>query len=506
MMCAAIGSMATAGMLPACVGNEKNKEPKNILFVIFDDLRPEIGCYGQSHMVTPNMDALAKDGVVFQNAYVQQAVSAASRASFLTGCRPDVTGTDYPYSQYFVNEFLPEHGSIQRYMYEHGFYTRTFGKIHHGIYEDFSEPHFEPKMSNPHFALEKNIRIYKNRFETGIRTDAFECADVPDTVYRDGKIAEEVVKTIRNLKENNKEGKPFFLSVGFIKPHLPFCAPKKYFDLYNPKEIPLSPNPQHTKGAIKHSEAHSALVPWGGEKDDWDKVVSEKRQRELRRAYFACVSYVDAQLGKVIEALKEEGYYENTAIILIGDHGWHLGDNGMWGKSTNFERATNAPLIARISDIKAPKGRKSKAFVEFVDIFPTICELGGVDVPEYLEGTSFLPLMQKPGRNWKKAAFSQFPRGNDIEGYSIRVKRYRYVEWLDRRSGEIFWKELYDHKTDPYEKTNVIESHQKLAEQLSGQLHDGWKAALPDGVVNHSDNPLAPPAVGWGPEAHKKRK
>jgi len=466
---------------------QKNEKP-NIIFVISDDLRPELNCYGQSHMKTPVLDALAQEGVTFTNAFVQQAICSASRASFLTGCRPDVTGVDYPYSEYFVNEFMPEHPNIQAHMHKSGYYVRNFGKVHHGLYEDYSEHHFLAKSVHKLYATQKNIDIAHDRSVA----PPFECADVPDDKYADGVVANEVIKTIRKVGQN--EDQPFFLTVGFYKPHLPFCAPKKYWDLYDRDSIPLSQNPEPATGSPKYATTDQALKKWNGESDAKGHIVSEERSRLLKHAYFACVSYVDTQLGKIITELKEQKLYENTIIVFVSDHGWHLGDHGMWGKATNFERATRAPLIVRFPNSEQ-NGVKCDRLVEYVDLFPSLVDFAGIEIPEYIEGTSFSPLLKDPERLWKKAAFSQYPRGNN-EGYSIRTERYRYTEWRNKE-GRIVARELYDHFNDSNETVNIVTDNEVLVQSLSQQLKMGWKKALPDGVINVSDNPVAPDAVPW---------
>jgi len=227
-------------------------------------------------------------------------------------------------------------------------------------------------------------------------------------------------------------------------------------------------------------------------------------QKELRHAYAACVSYIDAQVGKLMTQLKESGELENTVVLFISDHGWHLGHQAMWGKTTNFENSALAPMI-----ISAPgkvKGIKLDQLVEYVDIYPTLVELSGLKPVEYLEGTSYVDLLDNPKRSWKKAAFSQFPRGKDMEGFAIRTPDFRYIEWRNSKDNTLLTTELYDHRNDPLETINVAydDAYKKTVINLAKQLKLGWKAALPDGIVNHSNNPLAPPSVGWGPEANKK--
>ena len=232
-------------------------------------------------------------------------------------------------------------------------------------------------------------------------------------------------------------------------------------------------------------------------------IFSDKRARELKHAYAACVSYIDAQVGKLLDELNELGLRENTIILFISDHGWHLGDQGKWGKSTNFENSTLAPFIISAPGYNA--GLKTNALVEYVDIFPSLCDLAGVNKPAYLEGNSVVPLMDDPDRKWKKAAFSQYPRGYpkaEFEGFTIRTDRYRYVEWREL-DGSIKAQELYDHKNDPLESMSLVydENYTGIMCKLMKQLREGWKSALPEGIENNSDNPPAPEFLPWGPEA-----
>ena len=474
---------------------QPEKKP-NVLFVIFDDLRPELNCYGYDHMITPNFDAVAKDGTLFTRSYCQQAVSAASRASFLTGLRPDVTGVDYPYSVYFVEEVLPKFGTMQRKVFEsNDYYVRTLGKVHHGYKENFTEPHYTPKEVGK-YALPENISKSKQE------GPFYEIADVPDEAYEDGCIAREAIETIKRVKNQTK---PFFLTVGFQKPHLPFSAPKKYFDLYDRNSLPLSPNPLPTIGETEYSRRNVARdYDWMSEGHMTNYVIEKEQAKIIRHGYFACVSYVDAQMGKIIDELKKNNLYDNTYIIIIGDHGWHLGDNAHWAKSTNFERATFSPLIVKSVGKGSQKNVKCDKFVEYVDIFPTILEATQIKIPDYAEGLSFLPLLKNHNQPWKSAAFSQFHRGKDVEGYAIRTTNYRYIRWIVRDTKELKAEELYDQINDPFEQVNIASSSPDACSKMNNLLQKGWKNALPKGVVSKANNPIAPPFVGWGPEAAKE--
>lgn len=488
----------TAGLIPSVNAAQKN----NILFIVVDDLRPELGCYGEKHMITPNIDNIANDGTLFRNAYVQYAVSSASRASFLTGCRPDATGVNYPYSEYFALRFLPEHPSIQKHMYDNGYYTRTLGKIHHGLGEDLSEKNYSSPLKGS-YALAENNEI--DRSGKKKERPLTEFADLSDEHYVDGQVADEAAQTIRRAV---KSGKPFFIAAGFLKPHLPFVAPKKYLDMYSQDQIPPCPFPTPTEEETPYSRSFYNVNEFKDGSNDPATPLSFELSQQLRRAYFACATFTDAQIGKLIKELKEQGVYDNTAIVLIGDHGWHLGDNAMWGKQANFERTTRAPLIVKAPKDKACKVKETTALTEFVDIYPTMCEFAQIPTPEFVEGCSFMSLLYDTSAPWKSAVFSQHPRNvpgeGSVDGYAMRTPEYRYVEW--RKEGRIVGQEIYDHRTDPLETKNIASQNPDLCKILSDQLKAGWRAALPKGVVNSSNNPKAPKSPAWGPEASKKKK
>ncbi len=472
------------------------QEKPNVLLIIADDMRTELNCYGADYIHSPNIDNLAKNGVIFDHAYVQQAVCAASRASLLSGTRPNTTGVDYPYSKYFVNDFWPKHPMIAEYFEQNGYYAHTFGKIHHGPSDNLKTTHYMPKtgLNRSDYALPENIKK-GGESGRGQATPPYECADVPDEAYVDGLIAQEAVKVLSQQKEKKE---PFFLAVGFKKPHLPFVAPKKYWDLYDESKIPLAPNRYHPENAPLYATSHNAIANYAGLNyyNSPNNVLPEDYQRKLIHAYAACISFIDAQVGKLIESLKETGKYDNTVIVFISDHGFHLGHQQMWGKSTVFENATRAPLI--VSAPNYTKGKRSTRFVEYVDIYATLCDLAGIKTPDYTEGTSFKPLLINPQKEWKKATFSQFPRGSKMEGYSIRTDEFRYTEWRNP-NGTTDSIELYDHRENDIESINIAynEGNESIINELAKQLNAGWKAALPEGVENNSNNPIAPPHINW---------
>lgn len=473
----------------------------NVLFIAVDDLKPELGCYGVPLIKSPNIDALAAEGLLFERAYCQQAVCSPSRTSLLLGRRPDTTKV-YDLQTHF-RKTLPDVVTLPQHFKNHGYITRGLSKIYHGGLDDrasWSVPHWSPvgpSYGKPQTLAALAEETRRLRAEKGPATEvlerdpktgtvlrvtapkwrargpAWEDPDVPDDALPDGKTTAEAIHLLREIKD-----RPFFLAVGYLKPHLPFVAPKRYFDLYRREDIPLAPNPFPPKNCPP-----IALTNWGelrAYKDIPEKgPLSDETARDLVRAYYACISYIDAQIGRLLKTLEELGLKDDTVVILWGDHGWHLGDHGLWCKHTNFESATRVPMILRVPGQKHP-GHKTEALVEFVDIYPTLCELCGLPLPEGLEGTSMVPLLDDPNRPWKTAAFSQYPRGK-VMGYSLRTDRYRYTEWHPQQPGQPVDVELYDHEVDPREDVNLAEEPDMAAvrRELSERLKAGWRAALP---------------------------
>jgi len=488
--------------IAACISVWVNAKPMNVLFIGVDDLRVQLNSYGYPQMKTPNFDRLAKMGVQFNRAYVQQAVCAASRASFLTGCRPDSTGVNYPYSPWFNHVFRVKYKPIARYFAEHGFYTRTLGKIHHGPPDKgLSEPHF--KGDAPEFLLPDN-QFDGAKSEYISKVKPWEHADLPDSAYLDGQIADETIATIRRAI---KQDKPFFIAPGFRKPHLPFVCPKKYYDLYSAEDIELAPHPNRGKNQPPFTVSNST----GASK--WWKYpktgIDEKNAQQLIHSYYACVSFVDAQIGKILDELEAKNLLDSTIIMVWSDHGWHLGDHGMWGKSTCFEWATRVPLFVYVPGMKTA-GKSTNALVEYVDLYPTLLDLCGLPIPDYIEGTSFVPLLNDVSKAWKKAAFSQFPRYvkklGHIEGYSMRTKDFRYTRWVKHDTGETIFEELYDERENLLEARNVAGNpeYKETLEMLRTQFSKGWKEALPPGIENCSNLPRGDDS--WYYQGRKKQR
>lgn len=453
---------------------------RNVLVIMVDDLRTEVGVYGSEVIHTPHLDRLAGEGLTFRRAYAQQAVCAASRASYLTGTRPDTNGVDYPYSREFTTTFIQSHPAFHTYFDEHGYWTMGTGKIHHGYNKDLIALDVSPFAPGglpwwqDYASLENQELARRAREDRSVKLPAYEAADVGDEAYHDGFKTGYLIRELEAVGAN-PERRPFFFMLGLTKPHLPFCAPRQYWDLYDPGSLPEIPVPHLPVGAPAYATATLELPHYAGGYGREDNPVTPELARQLRHGYFACVSYADAQVGRVLKALDETGLAENTTVVLMSDHGFHLGDQGMWGKHTNFEQSTLTPLIIRSPEVARP-GSQTEALVELVDIFPTLCELAGLPLPDYLEGDSLLPLLRDPEAPWDTAAFSQYPRG-PREGYAIRTDRWRYVEWRDRETGEVAARELYDYTLSPPEARNLIEDHPEVAADLARQLAAGWQTS-----------------------------
>ncbi len=468
----------------------------NVLFIAVDDLRPQLGCYGDPLVKSPNIDRLAARGVVFRRAYCQQAVCSPSRVSLLTGRRPDTTKV-YDLQTHF-RAHLPDVVTLPQHFKANGYHTRSFGKIYHPGLDDapsWSEPSWMPTGSQ--FSVEASAVLARQQEEYKAagrdpgraRGLPFESRDVADDALPDGHIADRAIAHLRAHKAGSD--RPFFLAVGFLKPHLPFVAPKKYWDLYRPEQIELAAHRDLPAGAPAFAGNGSgelrayATIPRKG-------PIPDEQARRMIHGYLACVSYTDAQVGRLLDALDAAGLAKNTVIVFWGDHGYSLGEHGLWTKHTNFEDATRVPLIVvPAGDLaKGAAGKSSDALVEFVDVYPTLAELCGLPLPSGLEGISLTPLLEDPRRPWKRAAFSQYPRKvrgqGAAMGYSLRTDRYRFVEWRVPGKPSLA-AELYDHQTDPKETKNLAAdpAHAERVRELSAMLEAGWRNARPASVAGH---------------------
>jgi len=491
----------TLGLALMACGSSDSKEekpsPPNVLFIIIDDMNVDVNCYG-GPVKSPNIDRLAASGIQFNKAYVQQPVCAASRASFLTGLRPNSTGVDYPYSHYFVEEIMPKYGTLSRFFAGHGYDVKQFGKVHHGREDE--NPTFKPKTKGKYYNPDV-AEMVKN----GGGKPPYEKSFQGDSEYEDFMVADSVASAIL-LHDESAE--PFFYIAGFKKPHLVFAAPEKYWDMYNEAGISLPVPKNQAEGSPDFALDRYYLNQYEWETNDPLVPFTDDYARLIRHSYYASSSFVDAQVGLVMDALKESGLEENTIVLFVSDHGFLMGEHNYWGKTNLYEKGLQVPLIVSWkNNIKT--GQQTNALVEAVDIFPSLADLAGLEAPSYLEGNSFKPVIEEPSIPWKKGAISQQPRGliADGEGISMRTDRYRYTEWINTFTGEVVARELFDSETDPTESVNLASKPEnaELLRELSTQLNGGWKALLPEGITNASANPIAPPSYAWGGEGKSRR-
>lgn len=460
--------------------------PQNVLFIAIDDLRPALGCYGDPVAITPNIDRLASRGTVFNRAYCQLAVCGPSRLSLLSGRRPDTIQV-WDLNSHF-RETLPDLITLPQHFKNNGYYTRSIGKIFHGSGAPMKDPPSwtEEPLYDSGRKHEWRYASEENRAVEKLKRSSTEAEDVTDRTFVDGLVCDAAETALATFKET---GKPFFLGVGFRKPHLPFVAPKKYWDLYQRADIPKPVTNSHPTGAPEF-----ALRTWNeieGYTDipkNLDAIPPEKVQ-ELRHGYYACISYIDTLVGRLIDRLDQLALADNTIICFWSDHGFHLGEQGLWTKANNYELSARVPLILSVPG-QMHSGSASQALVELVDLYPTLTELCGLPSSPDLEGLSLVPLLQDPNQAWKTAVFNQYPRDfteikhkrhGDVMGYSIRTERFRYVQWREWISGKIHVHELYDHQTDPSEMNNLA-GHPKYASTLiqhQRRLDAGWKSAIP---------------------------
>lgn len=467
----------------------RKKTPQyNVLLIIADDLRPQLGCYGETQMKTPNIDRLASQSIVFDHSYCQVALCAPSRACLLTGLRPD--STHIIDLNHRVSEMVPNHMTLPGVFKKNGYLTLSAGKVYHHGNDDMASWSEEPfKIKGKDYCSDywkeiASLNIKNHSGDESYGGPPFEKTDVPDNFYKDGKVADYVCKRLTKIKNN-----PFFYGVGFIKPHLPFNVPRRYWEMYDPSSLKLPSNSKPPVDAAELSLADfQELRKYYGIPEEKHSLVPEEMTRQLIHGYYASVSFLDAQVGRVLDALETSGLSKNTIVILWGDNGFKLGEHGNWCKHSNMEDDTRVPLIIRVPGL-TDRGRHSGGFVESVDIYPSLCELCDLDLPnQNMEGTSFVPLLETPARSWKKAVFSQYLRGKSSLlrgtkiGYAIRTSQFRYIEWRDYRKGKLKERELYDHKIDPGENINVISDprYRDIIPELEKMMKNGWKGAKPD--------------------------
>ncbi len=447
-------------LVTASSGGSADERP-NVLFIAVDDLRPELACYGKTHIHSPNIDRLANEGVLFERAYCMVPTCGASRASLMTGVRPS--------RNRFVNylasaeDEVPGITTMNTQFRQQGYRTVSLGKVFHhpeDNAEGWSEPAWRPR-DVPWYRRPENQELHAQRQqeEGRSRGPAWESANVADNAYRDGLVAERAVDELRRLEAQEH---PFLLAVGFFKPHLPFVAPEKYWDLYEEDTIALPENYHVPKDAPKESihswgelRAYAGIPPSG--------PVSDETARNLIHGYYACVSYTDAQVGMLLNELERLELDENTIVVLWGDHGWNLAEHTLWCKHSCYETSMQIPLIVKAPGVGGQERRSE--LIETIDLYPSLCELTGISPPDHLQGRSFASLMKDPGTPWKSAAVGRYRRGD-----TIRTDQFRFSEYTNAQ-GEPTSRMLYDHVADPDENVNIAEVEPETAAELTTKLH-----------------------------------
>lgn len=484
---------------------------KNVLLILVDDLRTELRCYGAEHISSPNIDRLASSGRLFQRAYCQQAVCNPSRTSFMTGLLPDSVGVTGNHAHF--RDLHPGIVTLPQYFKKHGYFSTAVGKIYHGVFPEgssktswdtmgdaasWSEPatRFGPRYYYTEEGIAAAKQAYKEIYgvkkpapnewtEKLVFGPATEAPDVEDDVLYDGKVASTAIEKLSELKDREQ---PFFLAVGFIKPHSPYIAPSRYHEIY--RDVPATSSvsdsyatrlPQNAPAFAGHGSGEVRRYtdqPRRGE-------IPKANQQQIRQSYFACVSFIDAQIGRVLDALEENELSKNTIVVLASDHGYHLGEQGLWGKTTNFELDTRVPLIIRTQDMKHG-GEAASSPVELLDLFPTIVDLAGLPKPAFLQGQSLAPAVYDPRAKIRDFARSQFPRGK-LMGYSIRDETQRLTLWQNKESNKIEATELYRYPADTsangqIEKINIADNSQELVARLTETLLTSFSLSTQEGT------------------------
>ena len=533
-------------LLNFIIYSQENKKP-NILFISVDDLKPTIGSFGDDFAVTPNIDKLSETSTVFLNNHTQLAICAASRVSFLTGLRPDKTKVwDLKTKMRDVN---PDVLTLPEHFKNNGYQTIGVGKIYDpravdggrdrrswsvpfvtqnqltfpdgysfpsgGFYQGKENRAVRAKLRQE--AIDKGVNNL-NKYESERFKPPYENADVPDGAYMDGAIANRAVELLDQMDNT----KPFFLAVGFLRPHLPFNAPTKYWNLYKEEEIQLAEFQTKSKNPVDIAykggwEINTYKAPGIEyiENDEGLLILPDDIQRKLIHGYYAATSYIDAQIGLVLKKLKEKGLDKNTIIVLWGDHGFHLGDHSQWTKHTNFEQSTRSPLL--IKDPRINKTINVDSPTEFIDVFPTLCELAELEIPEESDGISLKPQILGEQTTSKIFAVSQYPRHGNIMGYSFRTKRHRYTVWVNNKKSfepiyieDIYAEELYDYTNDPLETENIIDNSEQLRiktafQTLAARFFNSQIVNEPEPIVNElkTNIPKPSPNNKWANQRSK---
>jgi arylsulfatase A-like enzyme len=470
----------------------------NVLFVSIDDLRPQLGCYGDTIVKSPNLDSFAKGAMVFNRAYCQQALCSASRASIMTGLRPETTGlTGMHMKSVPLNQQYPGAYTLPQCFKDNGYFTYSIGKVFHqmgatsigsdNISEIWTEPAWNPTHVGAYgpTGMTRYKEMYDSISVTGAdmlkissipKVNYWEAPEIEDEELPDGAMADHAIEVIRQCKKLDKK---FFLAVGFVKPHLPFVAPKKYWDLYQEDAISYAPNDFHPIGAPAYTLIDNIGIYKYNNGPQFNTRPTKRQELYALHGYLACISYVDAQFQKIIKELKLQNLYDNTIIVVYGDNGYQIGEHAVWGvKHSNYETSTRVPLLIRIPG-NTDKGALTNGIVELLDLYPTLIDYCDLEMPLGYspEGTSLKPLVSYPNQTWNKVAISVYPKTVPEIGRALGVAmvtdRYRIVKWEVEEKDYLEY-ELYDHLIDPQENFNLVNvrHYQEVLKVLKARLDD----------------------------------
>lgn len=442
----------------------------NVVFIAVDDLRPQLNCYGKSQIISPNIDRLASQSLMCTRAYVQQAVCAPSRNGVMTGLRPDAIGI-YDLATFF-RDSVPDVVTLPQHFKNNGYQAESMGKIYHrghGNHDDslsWSVDSWFPSASTldaTPITRGDTVGLEGSYPAIDGKRLPYYATDVPEENLADNRTLNHALNRLEKLQDTS-----FFMAVGFVKPHLPFVAPRRYWDMYDPATIEI---PQRTSpdGSPAYALTNfGELRKYHGIPEDG--YLSDEQSTEMIHGYYAAVTYIDDLVGQLLNKLDELGLSENTIVVLWGDHGWKLGEYGSWCKHTDYEYDTRIPMLLKVPEVTT--GSQTNALVESVDIYPTLCELAGLTQPEHLQGNSMVPLLDNQDQSIKNAAWSQYPRTHNntpLMGYAMRTDHYRYVRWQDKNNpDQVIGRELYDHTKDPGETLNLasLPENEALVKQM----------------------------------------
>lgn len=471
----ASGTFSYLGVNRLLNASPKHKK-RNVLFIAVDDLRPVLGCYG-GKALTPSLDRFSQSAAAFHRHYVQWPVCGPSRATLMSGLRPDTHGLYGNGQAYRIAEYPDTRPTMSLHFRNHGYRTLSFGKIYHGRGASpgcgWSQPPWHPPGGWTCYVK------FKNPNKRNVWRPAYEIYDGPDHLHGDHQTAD---KAIEAMKQNRD--RPFCIFAGFYKPHLPFVAPKRYWDLYENKKIERLKPLDIPDGTVDYAYHYSEIWSYGDQKGTLftkEKPPTHEQALNLTHAYYAAVSFIDAQIGRLLKCLDELDLSDSTAVVIWGDHGFHLGDQQRWAKHTQFEADMRSPLLIRLPGMKHKTGRLD-TFAETVDIYPTLCHYCGISAPDHLEGDSLINTLLGKNVSGKKAAYSQYrpvaKQYNHLMIYTVRTRDYRYIQWRDTRNEyELVHQELYDLRTSPAEVTNVysIEEYQPVLQQCQELIGKGFR-------------------------------